>query len=202
MNNREKVELQVASLSSSQSQAGAYVLLLTEMDTQRNLPIIIGESEAQAIAMELRGIHPPRPLTHTLFASVLEALSVRLLRIVIYKAEKGIFYTYLYLRSGEMILRVDSRTSDAVALALHMKAPILIYEDILNEESIPQNGDMDKDYSHDATAQNLQDNLLKKKRINNVHLLKEALQKAIDKEDYEQAAVLRDQLNQMTEPNS
>lgn len=191
MNNRKKVELQVASLSSSQSQAGAYILLLTEIDTQRNLPIVIGASEAQAIVLELRGINPPRPLTHVLFASVLEALGVQLLRVVIYRAEKGIFYTYLYLRSGEMILRVDSRTSDAVALALRMKAPILIYEDILNTESITQND-----------TNSIQDERPQEGRIDNIHLLKEALQKAIDKEDYEQAAVLRDQLNQLTEPNS
>lgn len=191
MNNRKKVELQVASLSSSQSQAGAYILLLTEIDTQRNLPIVIGASEAQAIVLELRGINPPRPLTHVLFASVLESLGVQLLRVVIYRAEKGIFYTYLYLRSGEMILRVDSRTSDAVALALRMKAPILIYEDILNTESITQND-----------TNSIQDERPQEGRIDNIHLLKEALQKAIDKEDYEQAAVLRDQLNQLTEPNS
>lgn len=188
---RKKVELQVASLSSSQSQAGAYILLLTDIDTQRNLPIVIGASEAQAIVFELRGINPPRPLTHILFASVLEALGVQLLRALIYKAEKGIFYTYLYMRSGEMILRVDSRTSDAVALALHMKAPILIYEDILDRESLTQEGGTD-----------MEETPLPENRVDNIHVLKEALQKAIDKEDYEQAAVLRDQLNHLTESNS
>lgn len=191
MNERKKVELQVSKLSSSQTQAGAYILVLSEVGTRRDLPIIIGTAEAQAIMLELRGIMPPRPLTHVLFASVLEALGVRLLRAIIYKAEKGIFYTYLYLRSGEMILRVDSRTSDAVALALHMKAPILTYEDILDKGN---------------SAENIHDDRLatgtENDRIINIDWLKEALQKAIDQEDYEQAAILRDQINHLKEPNS
>lgn len=191
MNERKKIELRVANLTSSQTQAGAYILVLSEVGTRRSVPIIIGISEAQAIMLELKGIMTPRPLTHVLFASVLEALGVKLLRAVIYKAEKGIFYTYLYLRSGQMILRVDSRTSDAVALALRMKAPILIYEDILNAESTMKGL---HDDLHDIPSGN--------DRIINVDWLKEALQKAIDEEDYEQAAVLRDQINHLKEPNS
>lgn len=191
MNERKKVELQVSKLSSSQTQAGAYILVLSEVGTRRDLPIIIGTTEAQAIMLELRGIMPPRPLTHVLFASVLEALGVRLLRAIIYKAEKGIFYTYLYLRSGEMILRVDSRTSDAVALALHMKAPILTYEDILDKGNSAEN-------IHDDRQATGTEN----DRIINIDWLKEALQKAIDQEDYEQAAILRDQINHLKEPNS
>ena len=179
MNERKKVELQVSKLSSSQTQAGAYILVLSEVGTRRD------------IMLELRGIMPPRPLTHVLFASVLEALGVRLLRAIIYKAEKGIFYTYLYLRSGEMILRVDSRTSDAVALALHMKAPILTYEDILDKGNSAEN-------IHDDRQATGTEN----DRIINIDWLKEALQKAIDQEDYEQAAILRDQINHLKEPNS
>ena len=189
--NRKKIELQVSSLVSSRAQAGAYALILNETDGERTLPIIIGTAEAQAIMLELRGIMPPRPLTHVLFASVLEALGVRLLRAIIYKAEKGIFYTYLYLRSGEMILRVDSRTSDAVALALHMKAPILTYEDILDKGNSAEN-------IHDDRQATGTEN----DRIINIDWLKEALQKAIDQEDYEQAAILRDQINHLKEPNS
>lgn len=192
MNNRKKVELRISSLSNSQTQAGVYVLQLSEVGTRHNLTVAIGTSEAQAIMLELRGIMPPRPLTHILFASVLEALGVRLLRVIIYRAEKGIFYSYLYLRSGEMILRVDSRTSDAVALALHMKAPILTYEDLLGTESMT--GDNAENLPGDFPPGN--------ERFVNPDTLKEALQKAIDQEDYEQAAILRDQINHLKEPNS
>lgn len=192
MNNRKKVELRISSLSNSQTQAGVYVLQLSEVGTRHNLTVAIGTSEAQAIMLELRGIMPPRPLTHILFASVLEALGVRLLRVIIYRAEKGIFYSYLYLRSGEMILRVDSRTSDAVALALHMKAPILTYEDLLGTECMT--GDNAENLPGDFPPGN--------DRFVNPDTLKEALQKAIDQEDYEQAAILRDQINHLKEPNS
>lgn len=192
MNNRKKVELRISSLSYSQTHAGVYVLQLSEVGTRHNLTVAIGTSEAQAIMLELRGIMPPRPLTHILFASVLEALGVRLLRVIIYRAEKGIFYSYLYLRSGEMILRVDSRTSDAVALALHMKAPILTYEDLLDTECMT--GDNAENLPGDFPPGN--------DRFVNTDILKEALQKAIDQEDYEQAAILRDQINHLKEPNS
>lgn len=84
----------------------------------------------------MRGITPPRPLTHTLFASVLKALGANLLRILIYKVENGIFYSYLYMKTEETILRIDARTSDAIALALRMNAPIFIYDDILETECL------------------------------------------------------------------
>ena len=185
---RKKIELQVYSLSASHEQNGAYNLLFTEVGGRRQLPVIIGASEAQAIALELRGIHPSRPLTHALFASVLDALGVRLLRVLIYKAEKGIFYTYIYLRSGEILLRIDSRTSDAVALALHMGAPVLIYDDLLQRECIPPMDEEPEELSEEE--------LLKQ----NEEALKAALQKAIDEENYEQAAVLRDRLRQLHIP--
>ena len=189
MNERKKVELQITSLSNSQTEAGAFIMVLSEAGTQRSLPIAIGASEAQAILFELRGVTTPRPLTHVLFASVMIALGIRLLRVVIYKVENGVFYSYLYIRSNEVILRVDSRTSDAVALALRMKAPILTYEDILNEDHTPAPD------VHGSEAFANPSN-------GNAAWLKEALQKAIDQEDYEQAAVLRDQLNHLQQTKS
>lgn len=186
--NRKKIEMRVASLANSRIQAGAYALILNEVDGERALPIIIGTSEAQAIALELRGIDPPRPLTYALFASVLDALGARLLRVLIYKAEQGIFYTYLYLSSGEMMLRVDSRTSDAVAIALRMKVPIYIYEDILNAACITQEADgLPTDPHRDRPTDEDEDS---------VQALEAALQKAIEKEDYEKAAQLRDLIKQ------
>ena len=115
--NKKKIELQVLNISNSQAQAGAYALVLGEVGGERQLPIIIGATEAQAMVIEMKGIVPPRPLTHNLFASVLEVLGVKLMRILIYKVDNGVFYSYLYMKAEETILRIDARTSDAVALA-------------------------------------------------------------------------------------
>lgn len=188
--NKKKIELQVLNISNSQAQAGAYALVLGERDGERQLPIIIGATEAQTIIIEMRGIVPPRPLTYNLFASVLEILGVKLIRILIYKVDNGVFYSFLYIRAEETIIRVDARTSDAVALALRMDAPIFIYEEILEAECLRT----DKSYT-DSTEDNEpeKDDLPPEEKID---LLKAALQKAVDEEDYERAARLRDQINQ------
>lgn len=175
-------------ISNSQAQAGAYALMLGEVDGERQLPVIIGASEAQAMVIELKGIVPPRPLTHNLFASVLEILGVKLMRVLIYKVDNGVFYSYLYMKEDETILRIDARTSDAVALALRMNAPIFIYEDILEAERIKTEESSDSENKETG-----RENLLKKDTLD---LLKEALQKAVEEENYERAALLRDQINQ------
>ena len=167
--NKKKIELQVLNISNSQAQAGAYALVLGEVGGERQLPIIIGATEAQAMVIEMKGIVPPRPLTHNLFASVLEVLGVKLMRILIYKVDNGVFYSYLYMKAEETILRIDARTSDAVALALRMNAPM---------------GGSEPD----------KDELLQEDTIG---ILKTALQKAIEEEDYERAAQIRDQINQL-----
>lgn len=188
--NRKKVELQVVSISSSHAEAGAYALLLEEKEGSRKLPIIIGASEAQAIVMELKGIVPPRPLTHSLFTSVLEMLGVNLLRVLIYKADNGVFYSYIYLRSENTIYRIDARTSDAIVLALHMNAELLIYEDLLQTECLKmssENSGLENNYNESESK------LSQNERIKS---LQAALQQAVNEEDYERAARLRDQINQ------
>ena len=185
--NKTKKELQVLNISNSQEQAGAYALVLGEVDGDRQLPVIIGSNEAQYIVIELRGIVPPRPLTHNLFASVLEAMGAKLMRVLIYRVENGIFYSYIYLKYGENIMRVDARTSDAVALALRMNAPILVYEEILEQEGIRMEDFIEKETSASPRKPTLQS-------------LEAALQKAVESEDYELAAQLRDQINQLKTP--
>ena len=184
--NKKKIELQVLNISNSQAQAGAYALVLGEVGGKRQLPIIIGATEAQAMVIEMKGIVPPRPLTHNLFASVLEVLGVKLMRILIYKVDNGVFYSYLYMKAEETILRIDARTSDAVALALRMNAPIFVYEECLKtaEGSTDPMGGSEPD----------KDELLQEDTIG---ILKTALQKAIEEEDYERAAQIRDQINQL-----
>jgi len=189
--NKKKIELQVQNISNSQEQAGAYAMVLGEVGGSRQLPVIIGASEAQAMLIELKKIIPPRPMTHNLFASVLEILGVKLLRILIYKAENGIFYSCLYMKVEETILRIDARTSDAVTLALRMNAPIFIYEDILETEhlKIGEQASTPTESSHLDKDEFLQEDSLE--------MLKAALQKAIEDENYERAAFLRDQIRKL-----
>ncbi len=118
--NRKKIELQVLNISNSKEQAGAFALVLGEINGERQLPVIVGSSEAQYMFIELKGITPPRPLTHHLFASVLETLKVKLMQVLIYRVNNGVFYSYAYFKSGDTFMRMDARTSDAVALALRM----------------------------------------------------------------------------------
>ena len=194
MINRKKIELEVLSLTNSHVQAGAYALILQEKQGSRQVPVIIGATEAQAIIIELRGVVPPRPLTHTLFASVLEALGVQLLRVLIYRVENGIFYSYLFIRSEETIYRVDARTSDAVVLSMRMAAPIYIYEDIMNTVSIRmsdmENNESGPDYNPVTEDENIKPSLIS---------LQHALEKAVEKENYEQAALLRDKIKQLSQ---
>lgn len=180
---RNKTELRVLSLSFSQEESGAYALLLGEMDGERQLAVIIGASEAQAILLELKGIRSPRPLSHQLFASVIEALNVRLLRVLIYKVEKGLFYSYLFLQTENSIIRVDARTSDAIAIAMCLQSPIFIYEDLLEREKL--NLENKKMQSDDTLA----------KEQPPIESIKRALEEAVEAEEYEKAALLRDLIN-------
>lgn len=181
-------------ISNSQAQAGAYAMVLGEINGMRQLPVIIGSAEAQSMMIEMRGIVPPRPLTHTLFASVLKVLGATLLRVLIYKVDNGVFYSYLYMKTEETILRIDARTSDAVALALRMDAPIFIYDDILEAECLKTEHSITPTQQTDDAAA---DAATQKKTLKQ---LKEALQNAIDAEDYERAAQLRDIINQHKNP--
>lgn len=186
---RNKTELRVLSLSFSQEESGAYALLLGEMDGERQLAVIIGASEAQAILLEMRGLKSPRPLSHQLFASVIEALNVRLLRVLIYKVEKGLFYSYLFLQTENSILRVDARTSDAIAIAMCLQSPIFIYEDLLEREKL--NLENKKTQSDDTLA----------KEQPPIEIIKKALEEAVEAEEYEKAALLRDLINNYKKTN-
>lgn len=186
-----KIRLQVVNISNSHAQIGAYAMLLREVDGERQLPIIIGPAEAQSTALYLKGIKTPRPLTHDLFITSLTVLGVTLLRILIYKAKEGIFFSYIYLKKGDEIIRIDSRTSDAVALAVRADCPILIYESILDQECIhmseeggmrkPPMGDDDLKVEAESTG-------------STTLSLEEELDQAIKDENYELAAQIRDQI--------
>lgn len=190
---KKKVELKVINITNSQAQVGAFAMLLGEVDGDRQLPIIIGPAEAQATALYLKGIKTPRPLTHDLFITTLMALGASLIRVLIYKAKNGIFYSYIYLKKEEEIIRIDARTSDAIALAVRSDCPILIFESILEQECLHISDEKrvrfeetDEDEDHEEEHSTSAPFSIS---------LEEALQQAIKDENYELAAQIRDQIN-------
>jgi len=126
----DKIKLEIVGMSYSQSQSGAYALILGETEGNRRLPIIIGGFEAQAIAIELERIKPSRPLTHDLFRNFASTFGIVVTEVIINKFHEGVFYSELVCFDGEKIVEIDSRTSDAIALALRFHCPVYTYEPI------------------------------------------------------------------------
>ena len=178
------VELKIHDMSTTLYPADAYALVLEEVDGGRKLPVIIGQQEAQAIKVMMMKYQPPRPLTHDLFQTLTMHLGATLKQIVIYKAKDGVFYSYLYFdKEGEEI-KIDSRTSDAVALALRYKCPMYTTKSIMDSEHLHEMGQ--GKFSVPISSVSLQ-------------MLEEALQSAIEKEEYEQASQLRDEIRKRKE---
>ena len=190
----KKVELLVINITNSQAQVGAFAMLLGEVDGDRQLPIIIGPAEAQATALYLKGVKAPRPLTHDLFITTLIALGARLIRVLIYKAKDGIFYSYIYLKKDEEIIRIDARTSDAIALAVRSDCPILIYESILEQECLHLSSEK-RIHSEETDNDEDTEKELDSPSGATSRTLEKALEQAIKDENYELAAQIRDQIN-------
>ena len=189
----KKIELQVINITNSQAQVGAFAMLLGEVNGERQLPIIIGPAEAQATALYLKGIKTPRPLTHDLFMTSLTVLGASLLRVLIYKAKEGIFYSYIYLKKDNEITRIDARTSDAIALAVRADCPILIYNSILEQECLHMS-DEKRTRSEDSDNDEEEQENPAPSNVTSISL-EEELEKAIKAENYELAAKIRDQIN-------
>ena len=191
----QKIRLNILGLSVSQTQSGAYALVLAEENGERRIPIIIGPVEAQAIAIQLEGLKPPRPLTHDLVKNIALAFEIALIEVTIYKLEEGIFYSELLCEMGGKEVRIDSRTSDAVALALRFRCPIYTSEEILkkagivltqDDEESPVKSMFDDDYEGPSVSSYSQ---------YSADELQELLNDAIQNEDYEKASIIRDELN-------
>ena len=197
----KKVELQVLNITNSQAQAGAFAMLLGEVDGERQLPIIIGPAEAQATALYLKGIKTPRPLTHDLFMTSLTVLGASVLRMLIYKAQEGVFYSYVYLKRDQDIIRIDARTSDAIALAVRADCPILIYDSILEQECIHLSS-TERKTSEESDAEKeeeeaYEDEEQEQPDHSTPMSLEDALKQAIKDENYELAAQIRDRINSL-----
>lgn len=189
----DKIKLEILGISYSQSQSGAYALILGEAGEKRRLPIIIGSFEAQAIAIELENMKPSRPLTHDLFKNFAETYNIIINEVIIYKFSEGIFFAKLICFDGAKEVEIDSRTSDAVALSVRFKCPIYTYKSILDSAGIVL-----QDETKDPTTEDINEG--KKPEDGefsklNLKELKEMLTKAIDEEAYEKASKIRDEIN-------
>jgi bifunctional DNase/RNase len=186
-----KIQLQIAGLSFSKMQDNAYVLILAESEGTRRIPIIIGGVEAQAIAMEMENLHAPRPLTHDLFYSLAHEFGIQLSEVYIYKLQEGVFYSKIIANQNDIRIELDSRTSDAVALAIRFKCPIYAEQAVVERAGIDIEENPSNDDDETAQEQEVSQSEFSMKDDNE---LQELLQIAIDNEDYEKASYIRDEL--------
>ena len=200
------VRLNIKGISYSQTQSGAYALILSEVDGERKLPIVIGAFEAQSIAIALeKDIRPPRPLTHDLFKNFSDRFDIIVKQVIIHKLVDGVFYASLICESNGKEEIIDARTSDAIALALRFSAPIFTYKNILEkagiilkinpEEDLEKNGDAL--VFEEAPSDNSEKDIDEQNDYKNLSLaeLEDLLKKAVSDENYEIAAKIRDEIS-------
>jgi hypothetical protein len=190
----KKIKLKILGLSYSQDQSGAYALVLAETEGNRRIPIIIGAVEAQAIAINLEGLKPPRPLTHDLFTTVLSTFEIHITEVFIHAFEEGIFYAEMKLTGDKGNFSIDSRTSDAIALALRCGCPIYTTEEVMGQTGILIDFD---DTEEEEEENELMDTFDEHSVYDEFTLdeLNEMLDKAIHDEEYEKASVIRDEIS-------
>ena len=185
----DRVQVEILGLSTSPSSGGAYALILKELEGRRRLPIIIGAFEAQAIALEIEGIKPPRPMTHDLLKIIIDTLGYSVSDVTITELREGTFYASISLDTA-VNSEIDSRPSDAIALAVRYSIPIFVSEDVLREAGfLPDEGEGEDaaggEQSQPVTTERL------------LVALQAKLQDAIQREDYEMAANLRDEIKRL-----
>jgi bifunctional DNase/RNase len=185
----EKIQVDILGLSTSPASGGAYALILKEVNGDRRLPIIIGAFEAQSIALEMEGIKPPRPLTHDLIKNVLESMGRELAEITINELRDGTFFAKLSFDSQE----IDARPSDAIALAVRFGSPIFVSDKVMDEAGfIPETEDQEGAVAAGGTPPKG-----KETRLTKLEALRTQLTEAVEREDYEKAAQLRDELRRI-----
>lgn len=196
-NNMQKIKLDIVGLSYSQTQSGAYALVLGEISGRRRLPIVIGSFEAQAIAIEIEKMTPSRPLTHDLFKTFAQAYHITIQEVIIYNLIDGIFYAKLVCSDGKKTMEIDARTSDGIAMAVRFNCPIYTYEFILSSAGIVIEGN---DFVY---LENINADPQEEKNIAAVakgytsfsnEELEVKLKDALTEEAYEKAAKIRDEL--------
>jgi bifunctional DNase/RNase len=199
----EKIQLEILGLSYSQTQSGAYALILKESAGKRRLPIIIGGFEAQAIAIEMENMTPSRPLTHDLFKNFSDEFNIEMQEVIVYNLVEGIFFAKLICKDGLGVEReIDARTSDAVALAVRFSCPISTYEFILSSAGIILDDEMSAEVEG-GTDFDLEEiaPVVATDEQKSLDDLNAELEDAISREDYERASKLRDEINKRSKSN-
>jgi bifunctional DNase/RNase len=191
----KKIKLEVVQIQYSQTQSGAYALVLEDTKGKRRIPIIIGGLEAQAIAVELERMKPSRPLTHDLFKPIFDEFGLQVTEVIIYNLVEGIFYAKIICSNGEKEVEIDSRTSDAIAIALRFECPIYTFDFIVSSAGISLE-DEDSQVGNEEEEEDGSDEdiITEYSRFSDVQL-DEMLSKALENEDYEKASRIRDEMH-------
>jgi len=190
----EKIKLSILGISYNQTKSGAYALILSEDGGKRRIPIIIGGSEAQAIAIHLEGLKPPRPLTHDLFVSFSEAYNITLQEIFIYKMIDGVFYSEILFDDGKNRIRIDSRTSDAVALSIRFNAPIYIDKKVIDAAGLEIEVQEEDLNVGDENSEDIFEEEVKISNLSDAEL-QVALEESVKDENYELASILQEEID-------
>lgn len=191
-----KVSLEIIGMTYSESTTGAYVLILGDKNSNRRLPVVIGGNEAQSIALGLERQKSVRPLTHDLFLKFADTFHIKILEVVINRFRDGVYYAMLVCQQGNELVMIDARPSDAIALAVRLNCDIYAYESVMEEAGIVM-----EDTEKETNLQNTEDTSINKvpptTSLDLIPLdeLEDLLQEAIDDEDYQKAAQIRDEIN-------
>lgn len=189
-----KVNLEIVGLTYSESSTGAYVLILGDKLSQRRLPIVIGSAEAESIAVGIEKHRNGRPHTHDLFLRFAKEFGVEVMEVVINRFRDGVYYAMLVCKQGDDLTMVDARPSDAIAIAVRVGCEIYAYEAVMEEAGIIME-DMEKPTANDGESHINKVDASTSLDMLNMEALEELLQEAIDNEDYEKAAKIRDEIN-------
>ncbi len=194
----QKVQCEILGLSSSPSTGGAYAILLREIGASRRLPIIIGAFEAQAIALEIEGIKPPRPLTHDLLKHMIDNLGAIVTEIIIDELRENTFYAKIILEVSGLTNEIDARPSDAIALAVRARSPIYVAESVMDAASFIPSEETEEEGKEPKREEKEE---IPKTKEAQLAALQNKLREAIETEEYERAAKIRDDIQKLTGNN-
>jgi uncharacterized protein len=191
-----KIQCEILGLSSSPSTGGAYAILLKEVNGNRRLPIIIGAFEAQAIALEIEGIKPPRPLTHDLLKQIIDNLGAMVIEIVVDELRENTFFAKIILEVSALTNEIDARPSDAIALAVRAQAPIFVSETVMETAAFLPSEEGEENAEAGETEEEIPNTKEAK-----IAALQDKLREALDAEEYERAAKIRDDIKKLSSNN-
>ena len=196
-----KIQCEILGLSSSPATGGAYAILLKDTESKRRLPIIIGAFEAQAIALEIEGIKPPRPLTHDLLKSFIDNLGATVIEVIVDELRENTFYAKILLDVSGLTNEIDARPSDAIALAVRAQAPIFVSETVMQAAAFVPSEETEIENLSNLSPSTEQESGKPKTKESKLAALQNKLREAIDSEEYERAAKIRDDIKRLTSDN-